>query len=127
MMDLPGTHSIVDGALDEARQTLFSAADVPLASAEELVAIVTAASVRAMLEARIDQVVKHGHTPEQDANLPLKILPCHARSSIVDTLDLLDRGPRQNLHVARRRLAKAGAILLAAIDRIDVELGKAAE
>ena len=126
-----GTASIVQAGLDQARQTVFSAADVPLASTDELLAVVCGPAVKAVLEARIAPVVKHGHTPANDANVPLKILPAHARSMIIDTMDLLDgppgRLPAHNLTVARRRLAKAAAMLLAAIDRVDVELGKGGE
>jgi hypothetical protein len=112
--------------LDQAAQSLFSAADVPLASAEELRALVTGPAVKAVLEARIAQVVKHGHTPANDAELPIKHLPANARSMIIDTLDLLE-GPRRNLVVAKRRLAKAAAMLIAAIERVDVELAKEGE
>lgn len=124
-MDMPpGTASIVQASLDEARQTLFSAADVPLASTEELLAAISGPALNAVLEARIEQIVKHGHTPAQDAAMPLKVLPHHARSMILDATDLMDPGCRRNLTVARRRIAKAAAMLLAAIDRIDVELAK---
>lgn len=125
-MDLPGNRDAIEHGLEEARQTLFSAADVPLASADELATIVAGAATRAVLEARIEQVVKHGHTPAADADLPLKQLPANARSMIIDTLDLLE-GPHRNLVVARRRLAKACAMLLAAIDRVDVEILKVSE
>jgi hypothetical protein len=120
-MDLPGDRDIIQAGLDEAAQSLFTASDVPLASAEELRALVTGPAVRAVLEARIEQVVKHGHTPAKDAELPIKHLPAHARSMIVDTLDLLE-GPRRNLVVGKKRLAKAAAMLLAAIGRVDFEL-----
>jgi hypothetical protein len=118
-----GTRAIVDDALDEAAQTLFSAADVPLARAGELLAAISGPAVKAVLEARIEQIVKHGHSVEADAGLTLKYLPHNARSMILDASDLLD-GQHRNLVVGRRRLAKAAAMLLAAIDRVDLELAK---
>lgn len=119
------TREIVQAGLDEATQSLFTAADVPLASAEELRAIATGPAMRSVIEARIEQIVKHGHTPAADADLPIKLLPSHARNMITDAFDLLDPGQRRNLTVARRRLAKSAAMLLAAIDRVDVEIAKA--
>jgi hypothetical protein len=124
----PGTHAIVQDGLDEARQTLFSAADVPLARTDELLAAIAGSAVKAVLEARIEQILKHGHSPEADAELTLKYLPHHARSMIIDAVDLLqESGPHRNLVVGRRRLAKAAAMLLAAIDRVDIDIAKTGE
>ena len=122
MMDLPpGTNSIVQDGLDHAAQSLFSAADVPLARADELRSAVTSPAVRAVLEMRIEQIVKHGHSAEADSGLPLRHLPANARSMIIDCMDLLE-GPRRNWVVARRRLAKAAAMLIAGIERLDSEI-----
>lgn len=122
MEPMPGTTPIIDSAIEEGAQTLFSAADVPLASTDQLLALIQGPAMRAVIEARIEQVVKHGHTPEGDADRPLRLLPNNARQMILDTLDLLDPGGRQNLVVGRRRLARAAALLLAAIDRVDVAI-----
>jgi hypothetical protein len=122
MMDMPpGSQSIVQDGLDHAAQSLFSAADVPLARAEDLRSAVTSAAVRQVLEMRLEQIVKHGHTPERDAELAMRHLPANARSMIIDSMDLLE-GPHRNLVVAKRRLAKAAAMLIAAIDRVSVEI-----
>lgn len=110
--------SVVQVGLDHARQTLFSAAEVPLASITELVTAVTSPAVKAVLEARIEQIVKHGHTADRDDELLLKVIPGHARSMVLDGMDLLG-GPRRNLQVARRRFAKGAAMLIAAIDQLD--------
>ena len=123
MTELTGDRDIIEAALEQAGQTIFSAADVPLARADELAAIVTGAAVKAVLEARIAQVVKHGHTPAADAAWPLRKLPADARSMLVAGMDLME-GPHRNLVVGRRRFAKAAAMLLAAIDRVDLELSK---
>lgn len=117
----PGSRAIIQDGLDEAGQSLFSAADVPLARAEELRAAVAGNAVRAVLEARIEQIVKHGHSAEGDARLPLGILPREAKDRLQMGMDCL-HGERRNLPVARRRFARAAALLLAAIDQLDLQM-----
>ena len=68
-----------------------------------------------ILAIRHEQVVKHGHTPAEDARLPPANLPKQARAYIDDAIDDLMRGKRE---AAIRRLIKAGALLLAAIARL---------
>lgn len=116
-----GTDAIVDDAMDEAAQSLFAAAHVPLARTPELLAAIQGRAVRAVLEARIEQIVKHGHDREHDAMLSIVRLPDLAievariaRSRIGVT------GTDRNLVAARRGLARAAAICLAAIDRLDM-------
>lgn len=116
-----GDREIVDEALNHAAQSLFSAADVPLARAEELLAALTGSAVRAVLEARIEQIVKHGHDAASDAMLPLGMLPREAKDRLQMGCDCL-YGERRNLPVARRRFARAAALLLAAIDQIDLQM-----
>jgi hypothetical protein len=74
-----------------------------------------------VLEARIEQIVKHGHTAESDARQPLGMLPREARDRLQMGCDCL-HGERRNLPVARRRFARAAALLLAAIDQIDLQM-----
>jgi hypothetical protein len=119
MDGLTGTSAIVQSGLDEARQSLFAAADVPLASADELAAAVSGAAVKAVLQARIEQIVKHGHSANADAERGPRILASDARTMILAGIDLLAPGPARNLAVARRRFAKGAAMMLAAIDAID--------
>lgn len=121
MMELPGTSPLVDQAINEAAQTLFSAVDVPLARSDEFLAAIQGPAVRAVLEARIEQIVKHGHTAEGDAWQPLGMLPREARDRLQMGCDCL-HGERRNLPVARRRFARAAALLLAAIDQIDLQM-----
>lgn len=116
-----GTRAIVDQAVEEAAQSLFSVADVPLARADELLAALQGRAVRDVLQLRIEQMTKHGHDLLGDAQLPLGWLPNDARLRVTAALDLINGGPdRRNLPVARRRIATAAAILLAAIDVLDV-------
>lgn len=122
MMDSlpPGTHALVDQAVEEAAQTLFDVADAPLARSDELLDAIQGPAVRAVLEARIGQILKQGHTRENDAMLSIVALPDKAiemariaRSRIGVT------GADRNLKAARKSLAAAAALCLAAIDRLD--------
>jgi hypothetical protein len=75
----PGTNAIVDAALEDVAQTLFTAADVPLARSEELLAALQGPAMRSLMHMRIEQIVKHGHTAENDLMLPLMWLPKQAK------------------------------------------------
>jgi hypothetical protein len=122
MMDNPpGTSAIVEAALEETPQTLFSVADVPLARTDELLAAISGDAVRSLLEMRIEQIIKHGHTAENDDTLPLGWLPKEARECLMMACDNM-WGPNRDLAVARRRFVRAGAFVLAAIDRLDREV-----
>lgn len=116
-----GTRAIVNQAVEEAGQSLFAAADVPLARTDELLAAVQGPAIRAVLEARIEQIVRHGHDREHDEMLPITRLPQLAREQLSMALDTsLTAGERRDLRVARRRLARSAAMCLAAIDRLDM-------
>jgi len=120
MEPIPGTASIVQAGLDEAVQSLFDVADAPLASAEELRRAVTSPAVKAVLEMRIEQMVKHGHTAENDDSLPIGWLPKEARDYAGIALNCI--GPtasERNLPRALKSLARTAALCLAAYDRID--------
>lgn len=123
-----GTTAIVDQAVEEGAQTIFSAADVPLARTDELTAAVQGPAARAVLEARIRHIVKNGHTAAADAELePYRLLDkavemmrvARARCGVTDT-------NAASLGGARKTAADACALGLAAIDRIDAEMAKAA-
>jgi hypothetical protein len=75
----PGTNAIVDAALEDVAQTLFTAADVPLMRSEELLAALQGPAMRSLMHMRIEQIVKHGHTAENDLMLPLMWLPKQAK------------------------------------------------
>ena len=122
----PSTSTIVDAAVEEAGQTLFTAVDVPLARSDELLLAVQGKAVRAVLEMRIEQMVKHGHTIEGDLDLPLFWLPREARESLCAAGDSLV-GAKRNLVLARRRIVRAAALCLAAIDVLDTTIATEAE
>jgi hypothetical protein len=115
----PGTNAIVDEALDEAKQTLFSAADVPLARTDELLAAIAGPSVKCVLEMRIEQIVKHGHSQENDETLPLLWLPKAVLQHAQIACDRIGvTGKDRNLPAAEKSLARTAALCLAALDRI---------
>jgi hypothetical protein len=115
-----GTRAIVEQAAETAAQTLFSAADVPLARAEELLEAIQGTAVRAVLEMRIEQMVKHGHTAAKDDDLPIGWLPREARDYAAIAMHCVGTTAKdRNLPRARRSLAKTAALCLAAIDRLD--------
>jgi hypothetical protein len=116
-----GTRAIVDQAVDEAAQTLFSAADVPIARADELLKALQGPAVRAVLEARVEQIIKHGHTAEGDWMLPLGMLGKESRDRLAMAGDCL-YGDRRDLKIARRRAVVGVALGLAFIDRLDAEV-----
>lgn len=118
-----GTNAIVDEAMDEAAQSLFSAAGVPMACTDELLAAVQGPAVRAVLEARIEQIVKHGHSVESDLDLPIGWLPDKVRTTAMAAAEVLSGlNPHRDLRLARRRMVVAVAIGLAAIDVLDATI-----
>lgn len=122
MEPLPeGTRAIVEETVDQAAQSLFTAADVPLSRADELLAILQGPALRAGLEARIEQIVKHGHTPESDVMLPMLMLAHRTREMLDAAADLLPKGDRRNLEVAKKRAARVIALASALFDRIEAE------
>lgn len=70
---------------------------------------------------RAEQVERWGHTPDADLNLPLKVLPDRSIRKIV--------AAQEDMHFRRgdwraqalKHLAQAGALLAAAIDRLEAE------
>ncbi len=117
----PIAPAIVDRGMEEAAQALLSGDVVPMGRVEELLAAIQGPAVRAVLEARIEQIVRHGHDRDFDADLPPGKLPALAQQFAGLAKENIDAIPeRRDFNVARRRLARAGALCLAAIDRLDM-------
>jgi hypothetical protein len=111
----PGLQAL---AADAATQALGQT-DAPIAFADMLVAAVTGEPLRATVRMRVEQIVRHGHTPDTDEMLPIHQLVADAqemaglaRSAIGVT------GTDRNLDAAEKRLARTAALCWAAIDRI---------
>jgi hypothetical protein len=105
-------------ARDVAIQALGST-DAPIGQADDLVAIVSGQALALTVQMRVEQVVKHGHTPDSDLMLPIGLLPTEvqnmaglARAAIGIT------GSDRNLDAGVKRLARTAALCWAAIDRI---------
>ncbi|MEJ6008646.1 hypothetical protein [Novosphingobium aquae] len=70
---------------------------------------------------RARQVEKFGHSPEADRALPIRHLPLEAQRYLTQAIeDLHFRREGWEQH-AIRKLAQAGALICAAIDRIEAE------
>lgn len=109
---------LIDDALGDAWPVL-AASDAPFRFAPELVAALRGPAMRAVLEQRIEQIAKHGHTADSDGDLPLGWLPKEVSDYSVIARQCIADGPHRNLARGRRSLAKTAALCLAAIDRID--------
>lgn len=72
---------------------------------------------------RMDQIARWNHTPDDDLRLPLVTLPEHARSYVVAAVEDLQFGGRskKGRDRALHNLERAGAMILAAIDRLLAE------
>lgn len=118
MIELPpGTAAIVEHGLEEAPQALLSAPGVPIAATAELVAAVSGAAARAVLEARIAMIVA-GHDAEADDMLPIGWLPMEARQCLERVRSAFVQ-PNPDMARIRALVVQAAAFALAAIDRLD--------
>jgi hypothetical protein len=113
-------HAIISHALDHAAASLFDVAgSAPLASAEELRAALTGPAMAMVCRMRIEQIVKHGHTAENDETLPLIWLPKQARDHAqIACANIGVTGKDRNLAAAEKGLARTAALCLAALDRL---------
>jgi len=81
-------------------------------------------SIDDVIAERERQIVAFQHTPEQDALLPLAFLPKEARAYLDGAIDEILIGREGWQQRARRKLAKVGALTLAALDRLAAEGGE---
>lgn len=90
---------------------------------DEIANAVRGPAVQLAIDMRIEQIVKYGHDAEHDAMQAIDALPRLAAERLIHARDqILATGERRNLPVAKLNLARAAAMCLAAIDRIDVVL-----
>lgn len=69
---------------------------------------------------RLQQIVKHGHTAEDDDGLPIFTLPDRARQfSQIATDNLRGVSERRDIPRARAALLKVIALSIAAVERLD--------
>lgn len=111
---------LIDQALEEAPQLVLEGT-IRLGQIEEIMAALAGPAARMALQMRLEQIVKHGHDREHDEMLPIMRLPQLAREQLSMALDTsLTAGDRRDLRVAKLRLARAAAMCLAGIDRINM-------
>lgn len=114
----------VDQAVDGAAQILLGS-DVPMAKAEELLAVLQGPAVRDVLRIRAEQIVEHGHSLADDLVYPRCWLVNDAKGRLAAALDNINAPPpKRDLPLARRRIARAAAVLLAALDVLDAVIAE---
>lgn len=76
-----------------------------------------------VLAMRMDQIARWGHTPEDDLRLPQVALPEQARVYVIAAIEDLQFAGRthKGREKALHNLERAGALILAAIDRLMAE------
>lgn len=87
--------------------------------------LLTETALREVLQARLDQVLVHGHTAESDAAMPV----AYFTRELAERARALSEGVqfKQALTIQRRRAVKLAALSLALLQRIDLELAKEAQ
>jgi hypothetical protein len=86
------------------------------------------AALEDVCTARADQISKHGHTPESDAQLPVRQLAAEVHDRAQGVLDELTGNPAPDrLAIAYRRMIRTAAVAIAAAERINLEIIKSEE
>lgn len=86
---------------------------------ETLTRILRGEALRAVFNERCEQVTRKQHCDAQDLEHDPDFLPKEAMSRIAAAIEQLPRKGKPNPETARRYLVIAGALIFAAIDRID--------
>lgn len=84
-------------------------------------------ALSAFIIRRMEQLTRYGHSPVKDLQLPLCTLPREAYGRIQGAIDHIGYGAdptAERLGHALRNIETAGALLLAAHDRISSELAQ---
>lgn len=97
-----------------------------LALHEHVEMILAGEAVRAFAEVRASQMLEHGHRPEDDLKLTIDYLPRAALSRLNAFVERTGRDrhmtpPPEQREILLRYIDKAGALLLAARDRLLAE------
>lgn len=114
----PGVFRDLDSLSRDAAVQALGTTDAPLALADELVAAVTGAALKAVVAARVGLIVGGGHTAENDDFLPIGWLPMEARQCFEAVRGAMMENPR-DLHRIRQLMIDGAAFAFAAIDRLD--------
>jgi hypothetical protein len=112
----PGLQAL---AADAATQAL-NQPDAPVGQADMLVAAVTGEALRGTVRMRVEQIAKHGHTPDSDDMLPITLLAKGAQDMVgLARAAIGVTGRDRNLDAAKKRLLRAAALCWAAFDRLE--------
>ena len=82
---------------------------------------VPVAAMEAVMAQRMRQILDFGHTAEQDGRLPPCHLPKQARAYLEGAIDEILWARPGWINRAHLKLTKAGALLLASVDRLEQE------
>jgi hypothetical protein len=96
----------------------------PPVAAGHTFAGVPVASMEAVMAQRTRQIAHFGHTPDKDLGLRPSVLPDRAIRYLVNAQEDLQFRRGEYRASARRHLAQAGAMVLAAIDYLDAGGGQ---
>lgn len=119
----PGVFVDLDARSRDVAIEALNASDAPIGQADGLVAAITGASLKMIVEARIGLHMA-GHTPENDEMLPLLFLPLEAaQHALLAHGHVGITGKDRDLPLAEQQLAECAAYCMAAIDRIRLARG----
>lgn len=102
--------------------------ELPLAvpTGDELKALWISPALGAFIHRRLEQLMSWGHTPASDLAQPVDQLVRHARDRLTSFLEITGHGrmnlPAEHRAMLIRKIEIAGALLLAAHDRIRAEV-----
>jgi hypothetical protein len=122
----PGCFRDLDAESRTAAIQALGATDAPIARADELAAAVAGPALKAIVAMRVEQIVTRGHSALADLEVePYRLLDkavemmrvARSRCGVTDM-------NAASLAAARKTAAKACALGMAVIDRIDAELAR---
>ena len=96
-----------------------------MVTAADLDPVCRSGAIGAFLSRRLEQRIRWGHSPADDLRHPVDHLPREAMARLVHVLEELGRGrgdaPADRRDIVLRKIEIAGALLMAAHDRISAQ------
>jgi hypothetical protein len=120
----PGCFVDLDAAARDAALQPLVVNDPPIRRADDLVVAVAGGALKATVAARVEQIVKFGHTIDTDLNLPIPFLASETLGKLQAARDVMLPGERRNLRCAKRRVAAVAGMCWALLDCLDVLIAK---
>lgn len=95
---------------------------------DEVANAIRGPAVQLAIEMRIEAIMRFGHGAEHDAMLPIGELPTVARKYLVEAAERIGGSEeKRSLPAARKSLARAAALCMAAMDRLDAAIAAEAK